>query len=83
MILFEYDKKKYEKLLRKHAREEGLAEGREEGIAEGVAQNQAVVFYNMLADGIPRERAQRLAGLDDETAEALVREKSQYMEESL
>ncbi len=89
MILFEYDKKKYKKYLKEEARAEGLAEGRAEGRAkgraegraEGEAKMQALVFCNMLSDGIPKERAQRLTGLDDEAAEMLVREKNRYMSE--
>lgn len=73
MILFDVDIDKYDKVK--------YRDGYEDGLAEGEMKKQAVIFYNMLSDGIPRERAQRLAGLDDETAEALVREKSRYMSE--
>lgn len=65
MILFEYDRKKYEKLLREYIREEEREEGREEG--------RSMVFLNMIAEGIPKEKAQRMAELDDETVERLLR----------
>lgn len=68
MILFEYDKKKYEKALREYIREEERAEG----IAEGREENQARVFLNMLAEGISIEQAQRIAELDDEKTKILL-----------
>ncbi len=67
MILFDVDIDEYDKVKYR------------DGYIDGKAEGRAVVFYNMLEDGITRERAQRLAGLDDATAEQLVREKNQYM----
>ncbi|MBQ8199483.1 MAG: transposase [Lachnospiraceae bacterium] len=68
MILYDVDIDEYDKVKYR------------DGFEDGKAEAQSVIFYNMLEDGMEPKRAQQLAGLDDATAERLVREKNQYMD---
>lgn len=40
-----------------------------EGFTEGIAKGKVEVFLNLIADGIPKNKAQRLAEIDDALAE--------------
>ena len=71
MSLLDVDIDEYEKVK--------YRDGFEDGKAEGKAEAQSIFFYNMIEEGMEIKRAQRLAGLDDETAERMVRERNGYM----
>ena len=59
MLLTEYNEKKYMKMFRKEAREEGLQEGREEGLEEG--RNDLI--NTMLQNGASPEHLSEITGL--------------------
>lgn len=64
MLLTEYNERKYMRMFRREAREEGLAEGRAEGLAEGraegLAEGRAEGLEQGLAQGVQKERERLL-----------------------
>ena len=51
-------------------------EGRAEGHAEGRTEGKIEVFLNLIADGIPKDKAQRLVEIDDSLAEKALKSRS-------
>ncbi len=64
--IYEYDEEKVMRMMREEAREEGLEEGRE--------QEHMRVFKTMISCQYSREEAQKISGLTDEQAKAVMEE---------
>lgn len=56
MLLTEYNERKYMRMFRREAREEGLAEGQAEGLEQGMAQG----LEQGMAQGMQKERERLL-----------------------
>lgn len=67
MLLTEYNEKKYLRMFRKEAREEGLKEGREtgrqEGLNQGIQEERNRMLYTMFQNGATPEYLSKMTGL--------------------
>lgn len=67
MLLTEYNEKKYLRMFRKEAWEEGLKEGREtgrkEGLNQGIQEERNRMLYTMFQNGASPEHLSELTGL--------------------
>ncbi|MCI9337670.1 MAG: hypothetical protein HFH93_09035 [Lachnospiraceae bacterium] len=83
MLLTEYNEKKYMRLFRKEAREEGLKEGREEGLKQGLEegleqglkQGQNRLINTMLQNGASPEHLSEITGLSLSEINAITKNK--------
>lgn len=90
MLLTEYNEKKYMKMFRKEAREQGMKEGRqigletgreegrqiglEEGLEEGIRQERTRLLETMLQNGASAEQLSELTGVPVGEIRQLLRE---------
>lgn len=75
MLLTEYNEKKYMRLFRKEAREEGLKEGREQGLKQGLEQGQNLLINTMLQNGASPEHLSEITGLPLSEINAITKNK--------
>lgn len=74
MLLTEYNERKYMKMFRKEAREQGMKEGRQIGLETGIWQERTRLLETMLQNGASAEQLSELTGVPVGEIRQLLRE---------